>query len=250
MTSRSITSWIVPLKGHAFDLEDLPIYLDGSPVTVIKRDDKYFLQLSTSVAGQTYDRVDALAADCLALVNGAASVLIDGHRLIELEGGAFYGIDKNGEVASTVIQVGTGEIRCKGCHATIAINGVAQPDQRKGAMSLLLREALQDRAKADALTLVGRSFPSWSELYLVFELVQANVGRRMFAHGWIDPAEATLFTRTANSYTALGTAGRHGKDRGDPPPAPMQQQAAVTLMRSLVAAWFRENSETSFQNDG
>ena len=101
----------------------------------------------------------------LALVNGAASVLIDGYRPIELEGGAFYGIDENDEVANTVIQVGTAEMRWKGGHVTIAINGVAQPDERKGSMSSLLREALHNRAKADALTLVGRSSPSWSELY-------------------------------------------------------------------------------------
>jgi hypothetical protein len=217
---------------------------------VVKRGDKYFLQLSTSVAGTTYERVGELAADFLALVNGAASVLIHGYRPIELEGGAFNGIDENGEIAHTVIQVGTAEMRCKAGQVTIAINGVAQPDQRKGSMSPILREALHNRAKADALMLVGRSFPSWSELYLVFELVEANVGRRMFTEGWIGQTDATLFTRTANSYTALGTAGRHGKDRGDPPAAPMQQQAAVTLMRSLVAAWLRDSSATSFQNDG
>ncbi len=242
MTNRAITAWVVPLKGHEFDLEDLPIYLDGSPVTVVKRGAKYFLQLSTSVAGPTYERMDDVAANLLALVNGAASVLIQGYRPIELEGGAFYGIGAKGEVAHTVIQAGTAEARCKGGQVTIAINGVAQPDHRKGAMGELLRQASHNRAKADALTLVGRPSPSWSELYHVFELVEVNVGSRMFADGWIGRTEANLFTRTANSYTALGAAGRHGKDRGDPPAEPMPQQAAVTLMRSLVAAWLRDNS--------
>lgn len=83
-------------------------------------------------------------------------------------------------------------------------------------MGLRMKEASHNRAKADALTLVGRPSPSWSELYLIFELVEANVGGRMFADGWIGRTEANLFTRTANSYTALGMAGRHGKDRGDP----------------------------------
>lgn len=247
MTSRAITAWVVPLKGHEFDLEDLPIYLDGSPVTVVKREANYFLQLSTSVAGATYERVGDLAADFLALVNGAASVLIHGYRLIELEGGAFYGIDANGEIAHTVIQVDTAEVRCKGGHVTIAINGVAQPDHRRSSMGSLLREASHNRAKADALTLVGRPSPNWSELYLVFELVEANVGGRMFADGWIGRTEANLFTRTANSYTALGMAGRHGKDRGDPPAEPMQQQAAVTLMRSLVAGWLQDSAATTPQ---
>jgi hypothetical protein len=240
VTTCAVIAWVVPLKGHAFDLEDLPIYLDGSPVTVVKREASYFLHVSASLAGPTYERVGELATEFLGLINGAASVLIHGYRSIELGTDGFYGIDVNGEIAHTVIQVGTAEARCKGGHVTIAINGVPQEDLRKGLMNRLLREARQDRAKADALALVGRSSPSWSELYLVFELVEANVGRRMYSQGWVDKSEANLFTRTANSYTALGKNGRHGKDRGDPPAKPMQQPDAIALMRSLVAGWLKD----------
>ncbi len=61
------------------------------------------------------------------------------------------------------------------------------------------------------MALIGRPSPTWSELYLIFELVEANVGGRMHTEGWIDRTEKKLFTRTANSYTALGREGRHGK---------------------------------------
>src|SRR5690606_2005956 len=104
VTSRPVSAWVVRLKGHAFDLEDLPIYLDGSPVTVVRRGTDYFLQMSAQMAGATPERVGQLAIDFLALINGAASVLIHGHRPLELEVGGFYGIDENGEVAHTVIQ--------------------------------------------------------------------------------------------------------------------------------------------------
>ncbi|TAJ20625.1 MAG: hypothetical protein EPO47_11190 [Rugosibacter sp.] len=250
MTSRQISAWIVPLKGHAFDLEDLPIYLDGSPVTVVKRGDRHFLQISTSVAGTTHERVEELAVDFLGLINGAASVLIDGYRPLEFEGGGFYGIDAIGEVANTVIQVSSAEMRCKAGHVTISVNGVTHEDGRKGLMDQLLREATRNRAKADALALVGRPAPSWSELYLVFELVEANAGSRMYADGWIGRAESKLFTRTANSYTALGKAARHGKDRGDPPTNPMHQRDAVRLMRSLVAGWLKGTHAAAGANDG
>lgn len=249
MTSRAITAWIVPLKGHAFDLEDLPVYLDGSPVTVVKRGASHYLQISTSVVGATHERVGDLAIDFLGLINGAASALIDGYRPVELDGGGFYGIDAIGEIANTVIKVGSAEMRCKAGHVTIAVNGVTQKDCRKGLMDQLLREATRSRAKADALALVGRPTPTWSELYLVFELVEANAGSCMFADGWIGRTEATLFTRTANSYTALGKAARHGKDRGDPPSTPMQQRDAVQLMRSLVAGWLK-GTHASAPNDG
>lgn len=243
MSRRPIHSWIAPLQGHAFDIEDLPIYLDGSSVTVVKRSEKHFLQLSASVAGTSYEQVSEFAERFLALINGAGRILIHGYRPIELEGGSFYGIDENGNVAHTVIQVGTAEMRCKPGHATIEIGGVAQPDKRKGSMNVFLKYATQDQAKADALAILGRLSPSWSELYLVYELVEANVGSRMFTDGWIGRKEAKLFKRTANSYTALGKAGRHGKDRGDPPDEPMQQQDALVLMRTLVAAWFQDRAQ-------
>jgi hypothetical protein len=240
MSNRKTSSWAVPLKGHAFDIEDLPVYLNGSPVTVIKRADKYFLLLSEEVAGENYEPVLEIAARYLELINGAASLLINGYRPIVLEGGAFHGIDEHGEFTQTVVPVGTTEMRCKMGRVTISIGGVPRADDRTGSMSLFLSDATGNQAKADALAIVGRSCPGWSELYLAFELVEANVGGRMYADGWIGKAEATLFTRTANSYTALGSSGRHGKDRGAPPTEPMEKQAALALVRSLVASWFTE----------
>ncbi len=244
MPNQRICSWTVPLKGHAFDIEDLPLYLDGSPVTVIKRADKYFLLLSSEVAGVSHEQVLETAARYLGLINGAASLLINGFKPIELERGVFHGIDANGEITQTVVPVGAAEIRCKLGHATISIDGVPQSDDRTGLMSLYLNDATADQAKADALAILGRSTPSWSELYLAFELVEANTGGEMYSAGWISRAEATLFTRTANSYTALGPSGRHGKDRGDPPNVPMKKETALALVRSLVASWFGEALES------
>lgn len=239
MVDRAVVAWILPLRGHAFDLADLPIYLHGSTVTVMKRDDGYFLWIAAEVSGEGHERVPAIAADAIEFINGAAGLLIDGFRPIALERGGFFGLDTNGEVANTVLQVDSAEIRFKGEHVTISINGEAQPDQRRGAITALLRETLVHRAKADALALLGRAKPTWSELYLVFELVEANAGGQMYSDGWITKAETKLFTRTANSYTALGRDGRHGSERTAPPSATMSQGAAIALMRALVRNWFK-----------
>lgn len=243
MSNQRISSWAVPLKGHAFDIEDLPLYLDGSPVTVIKRAGKYFLLLSREVVGMSHEPVLETAARYLCLINGAASLLINGFKPIELERGAFHGIDAHGKFTQTVVPVGAAEIRCKLGHATISIDGVPHADDRTDLMSLFLNDATANQAKADALVILGRFSPSWSELYLAFELVEANTGGIMYSAGWISRADATLFTRTANSYTALGPSGRHGKDRGAPPNVPMKKETALALVRSLVASWFREAFE-------
>jgi hypothetical protein len=249
MTCDAVSAWIVPLKGHSFDLEDLPIYLSGSPVTVVKRNAGYFMQLSTSVTGAGYERVTTLANEYLALINGAAIVTLDGFQPIEL-GDGLFGIDANGEVKHTVLQVQSAVMRSKAGHVTVAVNGVALPDDRTGAMSRLLRSAAEHQAKADVLALIGRPSPTWSELYLVFELVEAHVGGRMYSEGWIGRADAKRFTHTANSYTALGKAGRHGKDTNHPPPKPLPHRAATVFMRSLVANWLKEIRAESQLNGG
>jgi hypothetical protein len=51
--------------------------------------------------------------------------------------------------------------------------------------------------------------------------------------------DADLFTHTANSYRALRSDGRHGKDRGDPPMRPMPHGVATKLVCGLVLAWLR-----------
>ena len=245
MSNRKTRSWAVPLKGDVFDMEDLPLYLDGSQVTVAKREDKYFLLLPVEVVGDSYELVTESATSYLSLINGAASLLIDGYRPVSLEGGVFHGIDEQGNISQVVVPVSTAEIRCKLNGGTISINGELQPDHRTGSLNLFISNATGHQAKADALVLLSRSSPSWSELYLVYELVESNVGSRMFTDGWIGKAKAAQFTRTANSYTALGAAGRHGKDSGAPPAKIMEKHSAELLIRSLVASWFQETLETA-----
>ena len=114
-----------------------------------------------------------------------------------------------------------------------------QPDPREAVASPLIRAASLSPRARDALSIVGRPTLTWPELYLLFELVQADVGGQMFDLGWISCNDADLFTHTANSYSTLRSDGRHGKDRGEPPAHPIQHDMAVTLGCGLVLAWLR-----------
>jgi protein-S-isoprenylcysteine O-methyltransferase Ste14 len=243
--AREIRSWIVPLKAHEFDAEDLHVYLAGYPITVNQRGSKFFLVIPVELTGPGYESVIPLAQEQVARINGAASVVLDGYRYIGVDDGAYYGIDAEGEIAHTVVAVGTTEGRAKAGHITVSIDGVQQPDSGTGQLARLLQVAETSTGMADALAVVGRLSPIWSELYLVYELVESNTGSRMYSDGWITQDEGTLFTRTANSYTALGREARHGKDRRDPPSNPMPRPLATQLMRKLVAAWI--NSALSRQ---
>jgi hypothetical protein len=127
VSARATSAWLVPLDGHAFDLEDLPVYLQGSPVDVVSSPGGYQLRLPVGLTGPSHDRVRQLAADFLELLNGAASLLIDGYRPLQLAQGAFFGVDEAGAVMHTVLPVGTGELRSKVGHTTTILNGVRQP---------------------------------------------------------------------------------------------------------------------------
>lgn len=125
----------------------------------------------------------------------------------------------------------------KAGHVSLAIGGVVQPDPAEGLAAPLMMAATRTREAHDALVIVGRPDLTWSELYLLFELVEGAVGRQMYEREWISKADANLFSHTANSYSVLRSAGRHGKDNGDPPRNPMKHAVAVGLVRALVLQW-------------
>lgn len=242
-----IAAWILPIQGDNYDLEELPIYLEGSKIAVIKNDEGYFLRLSVDITGPTYDQVLELAREYIEVINGAAKVLIRSHRAVELSDSGYFGIDDSGRKWITVLPVQGGELRMKGGHATITINGNISPDERLGAMSPYVELAKNFPAKRDALILIGRRFPTWAELYVVYELVEKDVGRRKLNNSnWISIADAQLFRKTACSYAVLGRNSRHGNQTSIPPPNPMTHTRAIEIMRELVRHWVSEaiNSAT------
>jgi hypothetical protein len=236
MDDPQIAAWKVPLVGHQFDLEDLPLWLVGQEVRVEPYDNGFALVIPVSVIGNSHEPVRAFAEEQLELLNGVGRLLSSGFRPVSIAD-RLVGVDAAGAVRNTVLAVTPAEMRANAGSIRAAIGGKVQPDPAEGAASPLLRAASRSPRAHDGLVIVGRPHLTWSELYLLFELVEGDVGRRMVDLGWIKSGDAELFTHTANSYTALRTDGRHGKDRGFPPAQPMQHATALTLIRALVLAW-------------
>jgi hypothetical protein len=233
---KSPVSWIIPLEGHQFDLEDLPHWFAGQDVHVAKRDDEFVLVVPASLIGESYELVRPFAEGQLELINGIGRLLSQPFLPVALTD-KLYGLDSAGAIIHTVVAVAGTEMRMKGGTLSVNVAGVFSGDPRDGAAAPFLLAVSSSYRRRDALAIVGRPALTWSEVYLLFELVEAEVGSRMFAFGWIGEADAKLLTRTANSYSALRSEGRHGKDRGDPPLVPMQKPVAVSLVRNLVASW-------------
>ena len=235
---RETAAWVIPLVGDHFDLEDLPLWLAGQGVHVAERDGAFELVIPVAIIGDNYAPVRAFAEEQLYLINGVGRLLGQAFRPLSLAD-KLFGIDAAGTVIHTVLAVGTAEMRVKAGSVRAVVGGKLQPDPREAAASPLLRAASLSPRARDALTIVGRPALTWSELYLLFELVQADVGGQMFDRGWIPRAAADLFTHTANSYSTLRSDGRHGKDRGEPPAKPMLHVVATKVVCGLVLAWLR-----------
>lgn len=238
VAKREIASWVVPLVGDEFDLEDLLLWLAWQDAYVTKRDGAFVLVIPASIIGDNYEPVRAFAKEQLELINGAGRLLNPSFRPLFLAD-TLFGVDSAGIVLQTVVAVNPAEERDKAGSVRAVIGGKVQPDPREGAASPLLRAASLSPRARDVLTIVGRPTLTWSELYLLFELVQADVGGQMLDLGWISPGEANLFTHTANSYSTLRGDGRHGKDKDKPPAHPMPHGVATTLACGLVQAWLR-----------
>ena len=230
----SLERWIVPLEGHTFDSEDLPIWLAGGEVQAVVREGGMCLSFPASSLNQG-DVLDC-ASQYLNLLNGAASLLDATHRPLACSN-TFYGVDSEGQKVGTVIAVGAGEVRCKTGALGVAVNGVPTTDPRQGAALPILDAAKASTAASDALTIVGRQRPTWSELAVVRELAQEASGGKILERKWISVVDDERFRRTSNSRQVLGIEARHGHERHVPPNDPMTHVEALRMIRGLVANW-------------
>lgn len=243
----ALERWMVPLEGHAFDLEELPLVLAGGEVTAVVHDGAICLSLPAT--GPDHNGVLERAAQFLDLLNGAMSLLEPTFRPLVCST-SYYGVNGEGQKVSTVISVGTGEVRCKARALGVAVGGVPAPDPRHGAALPLLYAAKASPEAGDALTLVGRQRPTWSELAVVLELAINASGGKLIEWQWISKPDEERFRRTANSRKVLGKEARHGHAKHEPPPRPMTYSEAVRTIRELVANWLRWSVRSGVEAGG
>ena len=240
----TVVEWSVDLIGHSLDLEDLPLWTTGTYPFVVRNGDVFSLRIPAKLVGSSAEHVRPYALDALDHLNGVGRLLNPSFRSLAVVNRT-QGIDAQGVIVSTSVEVGGAELRVKAGLLVGSVNGIAQSDPIEGAAAPLLQAARRSVRAHDALVILGRPSLTWAEIYLVFELVEGHVGGKMFEYGWIAKPDVDLLSRTANSYSVLRSAGRHGKDRGSPPRSPMPHGTAASLVRHLVLQWLKHISKQS-----
>jgi hypothetical protein len=231
-----VVEWSIDLVGHKFDLQDTPHWTAGAEATVVQDADVFSLRMSASLVGPHPNQARSYAYAWLEHMNGIGRLLNAGFRPLSLSS-TTHGRDSEGKVISLGFAVEGAVLRLKGQVLVGTVNGASPPNPPRGAAVPFLQAAAASDRAHDALVILGRPNLTWAELYLVFELVEGDVGGKMFKYGWITKADADLFGRTANSYSTLRIGGRHGKDRGTPPPSPMTHSDALAHIGHLVREW-------------
>jgi len=220
-------TWLIPLDGDDHDLRSLSHWTHGNAAHVVVFEDRHHLLLPFALVGNERDAACARAATLLDALNGIATLLDRAYHPVALTTHTTR-FDEAGQRRDTVHV---------DFHTSFRILGKAlQPgDPGRGSAGPLLDAAMGSEALKDALLLAGRAAPTWSELYVAFELIEAHARERMT--GWASKAAMKRFKRTVNSRRALGRLARHGEDHTQPPDVAMPHEEATALIRRLVLGW-------------
>ena len=230
--------WSIGLTGHQFDLEELPKWLDGGDFQVIEEDGEFLIRSSRFDALSDAEEVRRAAEEVVELLNGLGRLLWPEFTPVAV--GAVYTTAEDGRKNVHVFMSDTVAFRGKLKVTVIKRDGSLEQPQDLGRLNSWLDVAETDEFVQRALAYLNRERITWNDLYRALEVVESDVGGRVSKAGWASKAELERFNRTANSYSVLGRAARHGRDRGEPPPNPMKFEEAGHLVRRVVHLWIQE----------
>lgn len=245
--------WWVRLEGEERDLRDLAMHFSAPSLEVVEEDGAFWLGSSDFAALVEPEGVQQRGRALLALASGALHVEFG--RFAPPRVTAAVLIDDTG-AKKHFIHV-TSSIRMHG-----EINARVERSRPDGSVEIVelvaptvqtsewAELAQRDGDVEDVLAILGREDVRWHDLYHVLEIVEGDVGGRMFSDGWVTKPALKLFTRTANSRRAIGAEARHGHNRFKPPKNPLPHKKAHDLVLGLVRRWLAEGAAQAAARSG
>jgi hypothetical protein len=245
--------WWVKLEGEERDLRELAAHFEEPALEVIQEGSSFWLGSADFVDLTDPETVKGRGRVLLALASGALHVefgrfdppRITAAVLVDDRGAKQHFIHVSSSIRlHSEINARIERTRSDGQIEVVEL--VAPPAQTGEWADLAQRDADVE----DVLAVLGREDVRSHDLYHVFEVVQADVGSRMFADGWTTKAAVERFTRTANSRHAIGGEARHGHDRFQPPKSPLSHRDAHDLVLGLVRYWLAEKAPPQPAREG
>lgn len=235
-----MANWMIELGGERFDLQEL-LRIKSLPDTEVREEDGRFY-LTGSVFNSFIEARDVLnhARNALRIINGIAQLEIQNWENVEVIGVARN--EDNGTRTQFIFPDPIrGRSRVSGNLTVIGADGVPKSTTQKDALESFLEIARKDSGVEKALRIYGSREHSWSNLYIIYEIIEADIGGKtqIINRGWATSKRIELFKRTANSLTAAGDDARHGKENKQPPSSPMQLSQANEMIEHMLKEWLR-----------
>lgn len=237
--------WWVRLEGEERELRDLAMHFGDPSLEVIEEGGAFWLGSSDFPALADPDRVQQHGRALVAIASGALHVEFG--RFAPPRATAAVVVDETGakkhfvRISSSVRMHAELNARVERSRpdGTIEVVDLVAPPVQTSEWAELAR---RDPDVEDVLAILGREEVRWHDLYHVFEVIEDDVGGRMFIDGWVTKADVKRFTQTANSRRAIGRDARHGHDRIKPPKNPLPHKEAHGLVIRLVRRWLEEKA--------
>jgi hypothetical protein len=231
--------WWARLEGERFDLEALAVALAGrSPMQVHQFDGRYYVRMAEFDQLNESADVETRAGEVLRIVNGAARVQYGDNREVHVDAAAK--VQTNGQIQHFIHVSASIHARAR-LSATVTINGEAAPVEAEPTIAeRAVEAALNDHQAERALRIFGRDDVDYRDLYHVFEIAEAAIGRGIYSDGTVRAGEVGRFKHTANSVHALGDRARHGHEATQPPSQPMSFSEAHALVGRVLRIWFAD----------
>lgn len=233
--------WLIRLKGERFDLEDLEKELTCPSVRVFERGGYYYLwsqevDESFETAEQVYDYAED---KLIPAINGIMRVRYPDFRNVEVD--AIGEKKEGGSTAHSVfvrVRVDTARrVRCRASVTVVKADGTVVYDSSESIPakgSQWLEVLLRDKWCLGAFCQFGTKPNDWVTLYKIYEIVESDGAP---ITNWVSKKQVERFTRTANSFEAIGLDNaRHGKYI-PPPSKPMSVQEATRLIGIILERW-------------
>jgi hypothetical protein len=224
-------------SGNAHDIDYILKHL--SPVGIqVEKDNTGYLVLSHEGGEEQLQEL----REVVTLINGLSCLELDSRTPLRInhcevvsdEGVRLFIVEATEEFhVREFIEIEVKEGESSSC---ISLPG----DRLDGGFEL----AMRDDAVKNVFRLLADADFSWVNLYRVYEIVRADLGgeKELVSKGWANKKTLSLFTHTANSFSAIGGEARHAAEQNDPPPHPMTHGAAKALVTLLVHEWLNEKS--------
>ncbi|MEK5260935.1 hypothetical protein MKY75_17175 [Paenibacillus sp. FSL L8-0663] len=231
--------WIISLAGDEKELYELSKSLNTEKLTIFKEEGEYRLKSSDIFSTDDFKNVSEKVENLVKLIDGATKLVLGTHKRITVSD--IYLLNEYGGRTFFMSAELSGSASMKAIPQIIKADGTIEIFISNPANSVpdLLELCEKNEVIDKVIKLISYDDESWIGLYKIFEVIAKEADVKSFSS--ISSESLKRFTRTANSYKAIGMEARHALDY-EPPKEPMYITEAQSLIYLLVNEWIRQKN--------